>query len=352
MTIALCLMAKDEAHVIPRLIESVRLSVDCVILSDTGSTDGTEKVFREVAEAYGLSCEVHHHEWVNFGHNRTKLMEVSKGKADWLLLLDADHTLDGPIDRDGLNPGVSCYDLRFSGGNDHTTRRLVRGDLNWRWVGSVHEYITTFSELIVAEELGFPTITHHGDGASWGGDAREKWKRYIDWLLDDWSKEQSPRTAFYLAQTYADYGDKGKAAEFYEIRSNMMGWDEERWLATMRAGVLREDVEMLLHAYDMRPHRAESLYHLSRLLRLRGQHHSALLMAQRGADIPYPEHDRLFIDRSVYSWGLALEESISLWWCGHVEEARIAGEELLALADYLEIPTAVVERISENLTFC
>jgi hypothetical protein len=349
-TIALCLMAKDEAHVLQRLLGSCRTSIDRVILSDTGSTDGTPEVMEKIAADYDLPCEVHHHEWVNFGHNRTKLMEVSKGKADWLLLLDADWTLDGLIDRESLKPDMNAYDLRFSGSNDFTTRRLVSGHIDWRWVGSVHEYIAPVSETCIVGEVLFPTLTHHGDGATWDGDEKGKWGRYIEWLLQDWAEEESPRTAFYLAQTYADYGDKQKAAEFYRIRSEMEhGFDEERWLATMRLGVLTDDVAVLLDAFGMRPQRAEPLYHLSILLRLRGNHHAALMMAQRGRDIPYPERDCLFIDRPVYQWGLALEEAVSLWWCGHVEESYIAHKELLDIAD--QMPIWAVERVCENLSF-
>ena len=36
--------------------------------------------------------EVHERPWRNFGHNRSEVFALARGKADWLLATDADMT--------------------------------------------------------------------------------------------------------------------------------------------------------------------------------------------------------------------------------------------------------------------
>ncbi|MFJ6901462.1 glycosyltransferase [Streptomyces hokutonensis] len=69
------------------------------MISDTGSTDGTQDLIRKVLD--GVPGELHEEPWVDFGHNRTRNIRLAHGRADYLLTLDADHVLrqDAPLPR-------------------------------------------------------------------------------------------------------------------------------------------------------------------------------------------------------------------------------------------------------------
>ena len=90
-TIALAMIVRDEAEVIGRCIESVRERIDYWVICDTGSTDATREIVRDALA--GVPGELHQRKWVDFGHNRTELLRLARGKADYLLLLDADMTV-------------------------------------------------------------------------------------------------------------------------------------------------------------------------------------------------------------------------------------------------------------------
>src|SRR5690349_14287434 len=91
-TICLCMIVRDEADVLAAGLRSALPLIDTWVICDTGSTDGTQALIAQ--ELASLPGELHEHEWVDFGHNRTRLMELARGKADYLLLLDADNTVE------------------------------------------------------------------------------------------------------------------------------------------------------------------------------------------------------------------------------------------------------------------
>src|ERR1700730_6382681 len=91
-TICLVMIVKNESGVIERCLNSARPHIDSWIIVDTGSDDDTcERVERTLIEVPG---RLEHRPFVNFGHNRTELMELAyRQRSDWLLLLDADMVL-------------------------------------------------------------------------------------------------------------------------------------------------------------------------------------------------------------------------------------------------------------------
>ena len=68
-------------------VNVVKDFIDYWVICDTGSTDDTKSIIN--SELSGISGELHEVEWVSFGHNRTALLKLCKGKADYLLLIDA-----------------------------------------------------------------------------------------------------------------------------------------------------------------------------------------------------------------------------------------------------------------------
>ena len=95
-TICLNMIVKNETKNIKRLFKSLYDVIDYYVIHDTGSTDGTQQLIKEVMDSYGISGEIIEEEWVNFGVNRQKALESvlnSKYKSDYLLWIDADEEL-------------------------------------------------------------------------------------------------------------------------------------------------------------------------------------------------------------------------------------------------------------------
>ena len=81
-TICLTMIVKNESKVIRKCIDSVRDYISYWVIVDTGSTDGTQDLIKEIMNEYGIPGELHERPWVDFGHNRTENLKLAKDKSD------------------------------------------------------------------------------------------------------------------------------------------------------------------------------------------------------------------------------------------------------------------------------
>src|SRR5215210_7335079 len=121
------MIVRDEAEVIERCLDSVAGLIDTWTICDTGSEDGTPELIEKRLE--GIPGTLHRTAWQDFGHNRSELMKLAKGTAEYLLLIDADMTIEvrGPLPE----LTADAYELRHEGSLGYWIPRLVRGSLDW-----------------------------------------------------------------------------------------------------------------------------------------------------------------------------------------------------------------------------
>ncbi|MFF6778521.1 glycosyltransferase [Streptomyces sp. NPDC012637] len=342
------MIVKNEAAVIERCLASVRHLVDTWVVSDTGSTDGTQQLVR--AALAGIPGELVEEPWVDFGHNRSLNIARARGRADYLLLLDADHVLreEGPLPE----LTADAYMLRHRGALEYRIKRLVRGDLPWRYEGVTHEYLTADRDH-VQRNLDALVVEDHADG----GSRHDKFERDARLLGAELQRDPgNPRTVFYLAQTLRDTGGRAKeAAALYERRAAMGGWGEEVYYSLLQAGILAAEAgdwptaqDTLVRAWESRPQRLEACYELAARLRKMNRHHAAHAIVSAVLDRPRPVEDVLFLQPWVYRWGLLFEYSITAYWVGDHEASLAACDRLLGLPD---LPAAYREQTRANREF-
>jgi tetratricopeptide (TPR) repeat protein len=341
-SLALCMIVRDEAGVIERSLASCRPHIDYWVICDTGSTDGTPEVIRRSLD--GVPGELHHHEWRDFGHNRSLLMELARDKADHLLLLDADWRLEAP-------PGAfaeltaDAYMIRHAGAVEFHNKRVVSGTIPWRYEGATHEFIVSPAERVCAR---LPAVVVHVESV--GGSRNGRWRRDRELLEAALARDpDDARSAFYLAQTLRDLGreehDVGlldEALRTYERRARMSGWDEETYAALHQAGSIAAELDdwplaadHLAAAWEVRPARLEAVHDLAQGLRSRGRYQAAhrfSSLAAGLAPLPVPD-DSLFVAPWVYRWGLLFEYSITSYWVGEFANCVRACDSLLRIPD-------------------
>ena len=343
--LTLAMIVKDESAVIERCIASVKPLISNWVIVDTGSSDDTcERIERALGDVPG---SLYRRDWVDFGHNRTELMQLAHGVGTHLLLLDADMTVR--VEGEFVDRGNDQELLRHDGDPSYWIPRLVRSDRPWHYVGSTHEFLAGEGDITRGNCDAF-VIEHHGDGGSRG----DKFER--DARLLARSLERDPddrRSTFYLAQTLRDLGQTSRAIELYRRRVAMGGWDEEVFYSQLQLGMLLSNfdhdasVVALLRAWEMRPTRAEPLYELTTRLNARGEFASSLLFCERGLAIEMPD-DLLFVHPDPYRWGLRFEHAIACYRTGRISDALDDNRRLLAEG----VPARIEPWVRHNLAWC
>jgi len=352
MTVCLSMIVKNEAHCIEKCLESVKSFIDYWIICDTGSTDNTEEIIKKCLE--GIPGEIHHHEWKDFATNRNKALELSKNKADYIFIIDADDYLISQ-NHPFQNLNALIYKVLLQHGSvQYYRNQLIHNSISCKYVGILHEYLETPFGL---ENKVLPNcyIFYGANGAR----SKDPEKYLRDAEIFEKALEQdsnNSRYVFYCAQSYRDANCLAKALTYYIQRSNMGGWNEEVYVSLLEAAKLTERIRSFdsitvesayLKAFNFYPKRAEALYYLSRYCRFKSLYDKAYFYSHIGTSINKPI-EGLFIESSCYDWKLADELAIAAYYIGKKEESKVINANLLQRSD---LSTLDRERINKNLKF-
>jgi glycosyltransferase involved in cell wall biosynthesis len=344
------MIVKNERPVIARCLASVRPLIDTWVIVDTGSTDGTQDHIREVLAE--LPGELHERPWVDFAHNRSEALKLARGKADYVLIIDADEILE--FEPDFVLPSLSadCYHFAIiSGDYAYFKAQLVRDALPWRYEGVLHEYICCDQATREAELPGVRTL-RFPDGAR----ARNPQTYQRDALILESALIDDPdnrRYVFYLAQSYRDAGEPELALRHYQRRVELGGWEEEVWYSMYQIGCLQaaskrpwdEVMASMLAAFEFKPTRAEPLARCAFHYLKERSFHLAHLFLRQAVTLPYPSGDRLFVERSLYDYRLQLEYGVVAYYVQDHAAAIAANNALLCSPT---LPAALVDKVRDN----
>ncbi|HEY5955630.1 MAG TPA: glycosyltransferase [Polyangiaceae bacterium] len=352
--ICLNLIVKNETRVLARCFDSIVRFVDCWLIVDTGSTDGTQEFIRRYFAEKQLPGQLVERPWRDFAHNRTEALKLAAAMADYVWIIDADEELQ--IDPAFELPPLTAAAIQLlHRGNQSTTEfyrtQIVRSDMPFRYEGVLHEVITCDVEH-QTERITSGLISIGYFDSARNRDPIAKYRADAEILAKALESEpDNSRYVFYLAQSYRDSNQVELAISTYQRRVGMGGWIEEQWYAQLQVALLSERlgqesqaVFAYLHAFELRPIRAESLCELARFYRERAQYALGHLFAQRAVAIPKPD-DLLFIDESVYSWRSLDEYSICAYYVNDRVNGRAAVERLLAEG---HVPAEQLARVEKN----
>ncbi|RDY25336.1 glycosyltransferase family 2 protein [Romboutsia weinsteinii] len=225
MEISLCMIAKNEEDVIARCISSIKDIVDEIIIVDTGSTDNTIEI------AKNLGASVYEFEWID-DFSKARNYSFSKATKDYILWLDADDILN-PDDIDkfrelksNVNNLVDSVTMNYvltvgpKGEFISSLRRnrLVKRERNFKWIGQVHEYLEVYGNIINSDI----NVIHKKEKAYTNRNLRI----YEESIAQ--GKELSTRDKYYYANELCDNGRYDEAIEQYiKFINTNEGWVED-----------------------------------------------------------------------------------------------------------------------------
>ncbi len=364
--ICLNMIVKNEEKVLPRLFRSLKDYVDYYVIVDTGSSDDTIALIGREMGQYGIPGEVHQRPWVNFGVNRQQALElaVAADRGDWLLFIDADEELgvSDPTFYEKLEPGVG-YDIeKHHGGVRYAVPHLINiRAARYRWEGPVHNYLQVLEgpkKRKLRKDVWI--VYHHAEGAkSHGVSQEEKFLRDARILEDDLAQNPgSPRSQFYLAQSYRDAVTwrRRSPSTRSASRSRQAGTRNGSSLSSKRVASpcawKNPRTSSSPNCFPpticgpREPSRSMSWLAIFGCVSCTRW---PLCLRRAGVGTPRPD-DSLFVAEPVYQWRLLDELGVSSYWVGDYGTCKTACEAVLARIDGgLSVPEADVRRVKENL---
>lgn len=375
--ICLCMIVKNEAHVLRRCFDSVLPLIDSYAIVDTGSSDGTIDFVRRYFEAAGLPGKLASKKWRGFAGSRNDALDLAASVAgDYTLMIDADDVMvggdndDWPPDPEmaaalretGMWPDLfaaDAWNLRFDDhGISYERPQLLRVGSKIRYRGVLHEFLNVHD----APRIGDLVYKRLGGGARSLVDLREKYLgdalileeaiSRLDAGLDPEDQDLRPRYLFYRAQSLKDAGEPERALHAYLERSRAAGWNQETFQARYEAAKLQEalwedpslvrsgirtdpftNLEAVRRGYfetfALRPSRAEPLYRLARNYAITGHDALAWIYARAAFELPRPS-DVSFVEDNVYTYLAAWELAMAAWAIGRADEARLVLRQIRA----------------------
>lgn len=219
LKISACYIVKNEEKNLSRSIESLKKSVDEIVVVDTGSTDKTI----EIAEGY--SAKVIKTQWQD-DFSAPRNLAIDNATGDWIIFLDADEYFQFPekvkstieklsnettiiiprinIDADDNNKVI----------NINNDLRIFRNVSYLRYRGMIHENIKnieggSFNHIFGGDDL---TILHTGYSSSISRDKYLRNLHILELEIDKYGYRVQQDMSF--ANCYLGLGEYEKALEY------------------------------------------------------------------------------------------------------------------------------------------
>ena len=341
--LALSMIVKNEAPNIQRCLESVAPFINYYVVCDTGSTDNTKEIVKNFFDSKGIPGEILDHEWKDFGHNRSLAIEACEGKAQWALMIDADDMITGTLPVDTFNDELDGYVVKIQRGEFvwYRAQLFNIGKTKWWYEEPLHEYAICRQPMNIQKlegDYAWDVRTEGCRSRQFENDI-EKYKNDYEILKKYLAEDpKQARKQFYAAQSAFDARMFDVAEQEYIKRTELESWTEEVYFSWLRVGMCRAILDRpvesitdaMMRAYETKPDRAESLYHLSCIYRKHGRPRNAFLVASMGLTIPPPQNDILFVDMANYRWGLLDEVATTAFYVGKYHMGLAACEKLLS----------------------
>lgn len=306
------MIVKNEAHIIKETLNNICKYIDYWVISDTGSTDGTQDIIKDFFKEKNLPGELVEHEWKNFGHNRTLAFQAAYNKSEYVWVIDADDLVVGNLVFP-KNPDKDLYLLKYGGSTlSYHRGQIFNNKLKWVYRGVLHEFAKCYEKKHPSSEKIYGN--YYIDSRRLGDRNKDpqKYSKDAQVLVNAIENNIDPdlkgRYYFYAAQSYRDCNDMENCIKYYKKRAEEKGWVEEIYVSYMEMGLALEKInsdkkniiDAYMNGFKSLPSRAECLYFLSMYYLKNNEIENAYKTCKIASKISNPTNLMLFIKTDIH----------------------------------------------------
>ncbi len=308
ITISLCMIVKNEAAVLERILKPMSAVADQIVIVDTGSTDETKGIARRYTK------EVYDMAWRD-DFSAARNLACSHARMDYWMWLDADDVIDEKNTarllelKSMLDPCVDVVMMRYLTGFDsegnctfsYYRERLLKTSRNFRWEGRVHEAVTPSGNIFYSPI----EIRHQKTGP---GD-RDRNLRIYETMLRE-GEILNPRELFYYGRELFFHEHFSEAAAVLSLfLEEPEGWRENKidaclLLSQCHQELGRQEAALadLTRSFIYSPPRGEACCALGERMMQAGRLDEAVYWYEKALASSPDEISGAFVQKDCYSF--------------------------------------------------
>jgi tetratricopeptide (TPR) repeat protein len=343
--INICIMVKNAGEGFRDILTKNLPYMDQYTILDTGSTDNTVQIAREVLA--GKRGTIYQEPFINFRDSRNRLLDLAGTNCFFNVMLDDTYVITGSTSGIGNlrefldfargDDGVDSYSITVEDTDTmYMSNRVTKSDKKLRYTNLVHEVIQAENNHNVAIPY---RIAHIQDVNSSYMQERSKIRKQQD--IDTLMKmlEDDPdnaRTYYYLAETYIGLQDWENALHWFMKRVRFAGYHGEYQDALYYIAVIKdlylhhpweECLDWYLQCYEANPSRSEALYFIGDHYNKAGRKNTAFMYWKHAYNLGMPDI-QMSVRKHIYNFHIP--KSLALL-CYEFGEYKL-GEEASAKA--------------------
>lgn len=343
--INICIMVKDAGEDFRRILECNKPYMDRYTILDTGSTDNTVAIIKEVlADKRG---ELYEEPFINFRDSRNRLLDLAGEHCYFNIMLDDSYILHGKL-REFLDfargdDEVTSYSLILDNKDTmYTSNRVTKSSKGLRYINLMHEIIDTNNNLNVCIPYEWGYIK---DEDSIYMIERTKARKQNDLNILLSMHEENPedaRTYYYIADSYIGMKDWVNALKWFEKRVEIKsGYEAEiqdslYYIAVIKDMYLKrpweECFDCYMKCYESNPLRAESLYFLGCHYNRKGMKHTAFFFWKNAYYLGMPSIT-MSVRKNIYNFHIPKDLALLCYEIGDYKLGEEAARKALEWQD-------------------
>ena len=313
-TICLNMIVKNERHIIRETLDNLAnyIKFSYWVISDTGSTDGTQEFIKEYFREKNIPGELFEDEWQDFAHNRNRAMEHAFDKSDYLFFFDADDLIHGDFKfPDKLDKDT--YKFKFGTGFTYDRICLINNrEKIAKYLGVLHESLHVYKPNFTNEMVDGE---YHFESRNLGDRSKnpDKYKNDAEVLEKAFHNENTDlglkyRYAYYCAQSYRDAHLIEKSTEWFKLFLDLPAGNQYKYCACDNLGDnykklnnMEEAVNYWYKAIPFDRERRESVVKIMEYYFNKSNHFAVNMLYEKMKHykLTNPD-DRIFLDMTRY----------------------------------------------------